>query len=78
MNLDQSELADLAEEYGGRWGLKHSERLIHLVKMLGEGLEYDPGIIEAAAYLHDWGDMRNGWLQVLIMHFGQWKLCGII
>ena len=55
MAIDQNTLASLAEEYGGQWGLKHSERLIHLVNMLGEGLEYDSGIIEAAAYLHDWG-----------------------
>lgn len=53
--MDKEKIVELTYEYGDDWGVQHSERLIHLVDMLGEGLEYDSDAIWLAAYLHDWG-----------------------
>jgi uncharacterized protein len=49
------ELAALTEEYGGRYGLTHSQRIIHIISIISENTYYDKEIIEIAAYLHDWG-----------------------
>ena len=48
-------LENLTLEYGGEWGRQHSLRLMHLVKMLGEGMEYDAETVALAAWMHDWG-----------------------
>lgn len=53
--LDKQRLADLTLRYGGNWGLDHSRRILHLVSILGEGVDYDADVIAVAAYLHDWG-----------------------
>ncbi|MCE5199109.1 MAG: HD domain-containing protein [Armatimonadota bacterium] len=53
--MDHDEIARLNHEYGGDWAIQHSERLLHLVAMLGEGVEYDHEAVWLAAYLHDWG-----------------------
>lgn len=53
--IDHNEIAQLTLEYGGNWGIKHTERLLHLVPMLAEGREYNEEAVWIAAYLHDWG-----------------------
>jgi HD superfamily phosphodiesterase len=53
INFD--DLANLTLEYGGQWGLQHSNRLLALVEKLGTGREYDRDIVRLTAYLHDWG-----------------------
>src|SRR5690349_20694231 len=41
MMLDHKEIAALTQEYGGDWGVQHSERLLHLISLIDEGLEYN-------------------------------------
>lgn len=53
--LDKDEIARLTEQYGGEWGINHTRRLLHLVALVGEGLEYDTEAVWFAAHLHDWG-----------------------
>ena len=53
--MNPEELSNLTFSYGAAWGLKHSERLLTLTALLGEGMEYDREVIKVAAYLHDWG-----------------------
>jgi uncharacterized protein len=53
--LAKEELVRLTQEYGGDWGIQHTQRLLHLIEVIGEGLEYDREIVWVAAHLHDWG-----------------------
>lgn len=53
--MDQDEIVRLTDEYGTDWGTDHAKRLIHIVSMLGEKLDYNKEAIWIAAYLHDWG-----------------------
>lgn len=55
MNLDKDEIARLTEEHGGKWGINHTRRLLHLVEEIGKGLMYNAEAIWIAAHLHDWG-----------------------
>lgn len=62
------EVAKLTDEYGGDWGVKHAERLIHLVETLAEGQTYDREVVWLAAYLHDWGGYQP-WIMPGIEHY---------
>ena len=53
--LNKNELSRLTREYGGEWGINHTHRLLHLIEIIGENLEYDRELVWAAAHLHDWG-----------------------
>jgi uncharacterized protein len=53
--IDKDEIARLTEQYGGEWGINHTRRLLHLVSLIGEGLNYDTEAVWLAAHLHDWG-----------------------
>jgi uncharacterized protein len=53
--VTKEDIVNLTNEYGGRWAIEHTKRLIHSVSTLGEGLEYDREAIWVAAHLHDWG-----------------------
>ncbi len=57
--IDHEEIVRLTDEYGGNWGIKHTERLLHLVDILAEGKEYDKEAVWLAAYLHDWGGYQK-------------------
>lgn len=57
--MDRAEIAQLTQEYGGNWGTKHTERLLHLVPILAEGREYNEDAVWIAAYLHDWGGYQK-------------------
>ena len=46
-------------EYGEGWGYNHVQRVLRLINVIGEGLEYDKDIVWYAAYLHDWGAFPN-------------------
>jgi hypothetical protein len=37
MNINRDELVQLAEEYGGPWGINHTRRLLKLIAIIGEG-----------------------------------------
>jgi uncharacterized protein len=55
MQFDKAEIIRLTQEYGGGWGLQHTNRLLHLTADLGEGMTYDAEALWVAAHLHDWG-----------------------
>ena len=55
MSVDKTEIVALTEEYGEAWGLKHTERLLELTLLIGEGRAYDVEAVWLAAHLHDWG-----------------------
>ncbi len=68
MNQDQrDEIVRLTEEYGGKWGINHTRRLLRLIEIIGEGLQYDVEVIWTAADLHDWGGYAP-WAQPGVDH----------
>ena len=66
--MDREEITRLTLEYGGDWAINHSLRLLHLISMIGEGMDYNEEAIWLAAYLHDWGGYQK-WLQPGIEHY---------
>lgn len=66
--LSHEEIISLTKEYSGEWGIYHSERLLHMVSILGEGMEYNREAVWLAAYLHDWGGYEK-WSIPGVDHF---------
>ena len=65
--IDKEEIARLTEEYGGSWGINHTRRLLHLIELIGEDLQYDADVVWLAAHLHDWGAYKP-WIQEGVDH----------
>ena len=65
--IDKNEIARLTEEHGGVWGINHTRRLLHLVDLIGEGMQYDVDAVWLAAHLHDWGAYKP-WVQDGVDH----------
>ena len=65
--IDRDEIIRLTEEYGGRWGINHTRRLLHLISIIGEGQEYNADAVWLAAHLHDWGGYTP-WAQKEVNH----------
>ncbi len=63
----REEIARLTEEYGGAWGVCHTRRLLHLIEIIGAGLDYDRDVVWLAAHLHDWGGYAP-WAQEGVDH----------
>lgn len=57
----------LTKEYGGDWGINHTKRLLELISIIGDGLEYNHEAIMISAYLHDWGGYSK-WMILGIDH----------
>jgi uncharacterized protein len=55
MPVERKEITRLTEEYGGQWGINHTRRLLELISIIGEGLNYNSEAVWIAAHLHDWG-----------------------
>jgi uncharacterized protein len=53
--LDKNKIVQLTEEYGGEYGINHTKRLLHIISLIGEEMQYDKEVLWVAAYLHDWG-----------------------
>lgn len=64
---EKEEISNLTREYGGDWGIKHTFRLLELIKIIGDGSSYDPDIVWTAAHLHDWGAYKP-WIKEGIDH----------
>jgi uncharacterized protein len=64
---EKDELVQLTQQYVGEWGLNHTRRLLSLIEIVGEGLEYDQEIVWMAAHLHDWG-AYSPWVQPGVDH----------
>jgi uncharacterized protein len=67
MGIDKGEIVRLTEEYGGQWGINHVQRLLRLIAIIGEGMEYDSDTVWLAAHLHDWGAYPQ-WAQEGVPH----------
>ncbi len=65
--IDKNEIMHLTEEYGGKWGVNHTLRLLHLITMIGKEKQYNPEITWVSAYLHDWGAYPK-WVQPGVDH----------
>lgn len=66
--MNHEEISKLTLEYGAEWGVNHSERLIRLVSIIGEGIEYNREAIWLTAYLHDWGAYQP-WIKPGMQHY---------
>lgn len=53
--ISHEEIMRLTEENGGEWGINHTRRLLYLISIIGEGIQYDQEVVWLAAHLHDWG-----------------------
>jgi HD superfamily phosphodiesterase len=51
----REKVAAMTEKHGGEYALRHAQRLIRLVEIIGESLDYDREAIWLAAHMHDWG-----------------------
>jgi len=67
MEIDHDEITRLTEEYGGQWGINHTRRLLELIAIIAEGMDYDREAIWLAAHLHDWG-AYSAWAQKDVEH----------
>jgi len=67
MNLDLDEITQLTDEYGGKWGINHSCRLLKLIEVIGQGQIYNSDAVWLAAHLHDWGAYPE-WAQQNVDH----------
>lgn len=65
--IDHEEIVRLTEDYGGEWGINHTRRLLHLISIIGGGLQYDQEVVWLAAHLHDWG-AYTPWAEAGIDH----------
>jgi uncharacterized protein len=66
-HVNREEIMRLTEEYGGEWGINHTRRLLHLISIIGEGMQYDQEVVWLAAHLHDWGGY-SPWAQTGVDH----------
>jgi len=66
-NINRDEIIRKTEEYGKQWGINHTRRLLHIIEIIGVGLEYNQDAIWLAAHLHDWGGYAP-WAQVGVDH----------
>ena len=65
--ISHEEIMRMTEEYGGEWGINHTRRLLHLISIIGGGVQYDQEVVWLAAHLHDWG-AYSPWAQAGIDH----------
>jgi len=65
--IDHEEIVHLTEEYAGEWGINHTRRLLHLISIIGEGMQYNQEVMWLAVHLHDWG-AYSPWAQAGVDH----------
>jgi len=65
--IDHEEIIRLTEECSGAWGINHARRLLHLISIIGEGMQFNQEVVWLAAYLHDWG-AYSPWAQAGVDH----------
>lgn len=66
--MNHDDIAQLTQDYGGNWGIKHTERLLHLVPILADGQDYNEEAVWIAAHLHDWGGYQP-WIKPDVQHY---------
>ncbi|WP_143317911.1 HD domain-containing protein [Clostridium sp. HBUAS56017] len=67
MYINEDEIVSLTDEYGGQWGINHTKRLLQIISVISEGLQYNREAVWVAAYLHDWGGYAK-WFNPDIEH----------
>lgn len=68
MYINKSEIILLTEKYGGQWGINHTKRLLQIISIIDEGLQYNYDAVWVAAHLHDWGAYPN-WIRPGVEHY---------
>lgn len=53
--LSLEDLLEMTRQHGEGWAVSHALRLLALIREIGAGIPYDPVVMTAATYLHDWG-----------------------
>lgn len=53
--MDKDKIIQLTKEYGGEYGLNHTGRILNIVSLIDEGLNYNRDVVWVSAHLHDWG-----------------------
>lgn len=51
----KNKIKNLTIEYGGSWGFDHVQRVLSLIKIIGENVDYNEEVVWYSTYLHDWG-----------------------
>lgn len=65
--MDKDKIIQLTEEYGGEYGLNHTRRLLNIISLISERMNYNKEVLWVSAYLHDWGGYPK-WAQSGIDH----------
>ncbi len=53
--LTIDDVVQLTLEVGEGWAKAHAQRLMELIREIGQDVAYDEQVLTLAAYLHDWG-----------------------
>ena len=54
-SLTLDDIIELTTNEGDAWKLSHVRRVLQLIELIGESMEYDKTAVTIATYLHDWG-----------------------
>jgi hypothetical protein len=49
--IDRDEIARLTEQYGGKWGINHTRRLLHLISIIGKGLSFNQDAVTRLGWI---------------------------
>ena len=49
------------------WGINHTRRLLELISIISEGMDYNGEAVWMAAHLHDWG-AYSPWAEKEVEH----------
>jgi HD superfamily phosphodiesterase len=63
----RQKVAAVTTEFGGEYAVQHAQRLVCLVEMVADGMEYDTEAIWLAAHMHDWGTFPR-WSKGAVNH----------
>jgi uncharacterized protein len=55
IHLTLDDIIQMTLQVGEEWAIAHAERLLALIRQIGEDRSCDFQIMELAAYMHDWG-----------------------
>lgn len=54
-SLTIDDIVQMTQRVGEGWAVTHAQRLMKLIRELGQDMAYDEQTLTFAAYLHDWG-----------------------
>jgi len=57
--LTLNDVMEITRVEGDAWKLSHVHRVLKLISLIGNGMDYDKTAVTTATYLHDWGAYRR-------------------